>query len=157
MSAEENKIRNLLTIANDEINTLLAVYLMNGTQNKYTFKVTKELADTLQIDDYVLVESRDTYAMVQVVEIHEDCEIRVGSKSRFKWAFAKVNLAPLVSLTAEENNALKMTLNSQRDRVRAQARDMLSDQFGLRYIPDLPDGVVMGSDDDLVEDIDFDD
>jgi len=94
MSIEDVKYKNIIALLNKNITTVTARFINKNSEGKgYMFKCNKMLAKNLVIDDLVVVEHGDkgNFQILQVIEIHKNCEIMPESEADYKWLLSKVD------------------------------------------------------------------
>lgn len=116
---------NLVAYLNEHATTITGLYY-NQAQEKYTgtpytFRVTKEFANQLNVADLVIVQSQAHYNVVQVSQIHGECEIERDNTHAMKWVVGKVNLDDVNRMKAIEADLKKAIQRTEVQRVRKKA------------------------------------
>lgn len=117
-------LNNLAAFVSDEITTVGV--LLNGVTGKvYDFKCTKELANTLQVGNQVIVDTINGTMLGVVHRIDEENQIELNSSRNYKWCFAKVDVAKLEELKALEAEIVKKLKDKQRAKYKKEVLDAL--------------------------------
>lgn len=70
----------------------------------YTYKVTKEIADTLKPNDRVVVDGAGKLSVVWVTAVHDSPRIDPKAKFKLKWIIQRVELEKYEELMKRENS-----------------------------------------------------
>ena len=120
--------RNVAALMNSERVTTLSVIFaedakFSDSHKKYTYKVTRKLAEQLTANDKVLVAtSNNTISKVAVVvEVHDSAEIDVDSGLEYAWVVDKIDMTGFEEALAEEEMLAEALRKERRNIVAKQA------------------------------------
>jgi len=95
MTIENTKYENVIACLNEKITTVKAVFTnKNSSETAYMYKINKELAKQLFVDDFVVGfgSKNNNFTILQITEIHKDCEIMPDSGASYTWIISKVDV-----------------------------------------------------------------
>lgn len=87
------RLETYAALVRDDVTTLDCQFF-NGT-TRYVFLATRELADSLEEDDYVVVESRKGIQVARVQGVNREPAVDPDDDIEYRWAFQKVDLSAL--------------------------------------------------------------
>lgn len=84
------RLESYAALVRDDVTTLACSFPGSGGTS-YTFLCTRALADTLAVDDSVIVESVKGSQAVRIREVHLEPMIDPEDGIEYRWAFQKVD------------------------------------------------------------------
>lgn len=123
----KNELKNVAAMLADNVVSVTACYSLAGRM--YTFKATREFAQTLRKDDAVIASSNKSempFAVVFVVAVGNDCILEEGANINYCWLFQKVDNALYAEITESENQFVDDLYEAQKRSLRDKMLNALT-------------------------------
>jgi len=164
MEQEENSMnngfnmKNVAALVRDDITTVNVTH--EHTSKVYTYKVTKELAKKLQVNDIVLVKNAHGITTGTIMKVHSEPEIEIQGVAISAWVFQKVDTAEVEQLEKDdrliEKRINKLQARSARDQalaalgIQADQTQGLLEQVRKEEDDDFDNDIMNDKDEDVV-------
>lgn len=124
----------MLFLVNDDVKAVRVAYEEAG-RNKETLK--KTFMDDLKVGDYVLVETDTRWQATVVKVVATGQEVDLNCTEKLGWVFAKVDMAALDDLRAEEERILAIIREAEKREAKEALKAKIMRQCGpeLRQLP----------------------
>lgn len=120
-----SKLNTIAALVNDNVTTVVLSMYNDKSEMKYTFKVARELAQTLKAGDLMLAETVRGLAVGYVIEVHEVSDINPDASYDYQWAFQKIDIDGLKALKDAEEAVVKKLDAQRREGLRKKVLDSL--------------------------------
>ena len=119
MEKENIKYHNLAAILNEDLVTVRGTFEKETADKIYTYKCHKDIATTLGVGDFLIVEGmHHGFSVMRVTAIDDELDINPESDIFYKWAVGKADLAFYQSLKAAEEKQVEHLQKQRRRAVR---------------------------------------
>ena len=117
-------LRNAALVVDESLTTVNCRFMSSDMD--YMFVCPKELAGTLNVDDFVVAETTKGLSVLRVIDIHNDTEIDPNSNIKYQFIVQRVDLELLdnlnTTLTDSVNKLQQLQRDNMRERVRAEIK-----------------------------------
>lgn len=122
------ELKNIAAMLADNLVTVHCEYSIDA-KTTYTFKATKEFAETLRRGMPVIAQSNkmeQPFSIVYVVKIDNECFLEENSSSKYCWLLHRVDESILGMLTKEEEDIVEKLYASQKRALKAKLLENLA-------------------------------
>lgn len=120
-------------LVNDDIRAIKAVYEADDNAKQEVFKTFDESID---VGDYLIVESETRHMMTVVKVVEVDVEVDIESPLKIKWVVEAIDTKNYNTLQREERKMISMIDSAQKNKKREELKAALfADQENLKALP----------------------
>ena len=121
------KTWTMVSLLQEDIITI-AVRFKSCSNNLYTYKTRDKSID---VDDYVIVDTSSGYQVVEVVEVHFEPQFDLDSGIRYKWIVGKIDTKEYEQLTENDQKAYDILVDAEKLVAKRKLVDLYKDSLGL--------------------------